>query len=215
MPYGSGNQTLNISYTQNSTASNVNKHYRDVIQTGIVWGGALSITGGGATVDIAPFILSIQCSTGEVVRVQTTSVVTVTPTAALPYIIYRLTWTNDAANYGTFEVLADDGNFNGNTVYANDIVFGLCGFTGPLVTSLISTNRSYAAYDKNKDLHVGRDAVVVRNATIGAILQCGTNIVLPVDAAPAGPVKGSCYFDSVANKLYVHNGVGWKSTTLT
>lgn len=212
--YGPGNQTLNISYTQNFTSSDVNKHYRDAISTGILWGGSITTTGSD-TIDVAPFILLYQCTTGELIRVQSVSSVAVTTTeTTAEYLVYNLSWANDATNYGTFSAKADDGNFNGNDIYANEIVFGKVVYGGGIITSVDLTNRSYPLYDVNKNLFIKNDSDMRGNVTIGEVLQCGTDIILPVDSAPSSPVKGSCYFDSATSKLWIYTGAAWIQTTL-
>jgi len=214
MPYGSGNQTLSIAYNQTFTSSDANKHYKDILSTGIYWGGAVSITGAN-TVSIAPFILLIQCTTGEVVRVQTTAAVTVTTTeTTAEYIVYSLSWANSATNFGTFSAKDDDGNFNGNDIYSNEIVFGKASYGGGVITSINLLNRSYPVFDINKNLYVVGVAAFRDDVNIAGILSCDTEIVLPVDVAPGTPVKGSCYFDSATSKLYVYTGAAWISTTL-
>jgi hypothetical protein len=208
-------EILSIAYSQEASSSNFNKHFSDILSTGIYYGGAVSITGAN-TVSIDPFILLYQCTTGEIVRVyrNTTTTVTTTETTA-EYIVYSLSWINDSTNTGSFSAKSDDGNFNGNNIYANEIVFGKAVYGGGIITSIDLTNRSFPLYDTtNFNLTVKGDAQINGAVTLLDILQCGSDIILPVDSAPSSPVKGSCYFDSVTSKLYIYTGAAWISTTL-
>lgn len=225
MSAGSGDQTLTFPYTFDLDADVINRYLYKILQPGITEGGLLT-NPSGDDVTIAPFTLFFQCSTGEMVKVQTTSDVTITTTETDCYLVYTLNWDDSTDHFGTFR--ADESA----DIFSNEIIFGKAIYTLGSITGFDYTERSYALVDVDKnvnvsgdltchndttiknDLTVENDLVVTNNVTITEVLTCGDDIVLPSSAATT-PVSGSCYFDDATDTLFVYNGVGWVSTVLT
>jgi hypothetical protein len=143
---GEGNQELIFSYDHDATSSDFNKKFNKILKPGVYWGGGLT-NPSGHDVDIANFILLIECSSGEMVRVQTSAIASVTVAEATPYIVYTLSWVNDENNAGTFRADSDDGNFNGNNIYENEIVLGKATYSGGVITGFDYTEKTIGSID--------------------------------------------------------------------
>jgi len=222
---GLGDQQLSFAYDHAATASEFNKRLTDIIKPGLYKGGLLT-NPSGDNVEIATFTALVRCSSDELVKVETSTAVTISVSELKPYVTYILHWQDDKDNSGDFSSKADDGLFNGSEIFSNEIVFGKAIYSGGVITGFDYTDRTRGTCDADGNIWVDsnisikgnasiqQNATVGGNVTISQVLSCNGAINLPT-AIPSSPTTGSCYFDSVTGTLYIYDGSAWLSTVLT
>jgi len=120
MPENKGTQTVSLIHYTAATSPNVNKRHQDIRELGIYQGGRLTAVV-DKSVSLSSLIAEISDGTYQV-KVETTTVVSLTAVEATPYFVLRWTYTGAASDY--MEILAVA------TPLTNDLVIGKCIFTG-------------------------------------------------------------------------------------
>ena len=127
MPLDVGSQRISLKYGAAGNSQEINNRFVDIKPKGIYSGGYLTISD-ATHAAISPMVCEISGLDGSSiehqVRVATTTAVTLTVSAALPYIILRWSYTGDTADY--MELLA----VAGGSIQAYDLIVGKCTFAG-------------------------------------------------------------------------------------
>lgn len=154
-----GNQNIYTLYGQDATASNVNKRLSKIIQEGIYEGGTLYIDSGNDIL-IGVFVVFIRGASGQAVKIETTTNISLTLSEATPYIIGRYSWNNSATNYMDVYAVAEGSIAN------NDIVFGKGVYVGGVLTSFDYSDKTWGLSTTDGDVHVMNDIDIKRHAIV-------------------------------------------------
>jgi hypothetical protein len=122
MPADVGNQTLSLKFGAVGNSREVNERFVNVRPVGIYSGGYLSLVD-ASNASLSPLVCEIGDGTHQL-RIETTSAVTVAVASATPYVVLRWSYTGTSSDY--MQILA----VAGGSVLTNDVVVGLCTFTG-------------------------------------------------------------------------------------
>ena len=148
-----GNQTIYTIYAQDATSSNFNKRFSKIVQEGVYDGGTLCIDSGDDIL-IGVFTAYARSSSGEAVKIETSSTVSVTLAEATPYVIGRFVWANNASNYLDFYAVAS------GDIASNDIVFGKGVYVGGVLTSFDYDDKTYGLIDSDKNVYISGNLYV-------------------------------------------------------
>jgi hypothetical protein len=125
MPADIGGQTLSLKYQSAGNSQEINERFVGVRQTGIYSGGLLTVVD-----DTHASLATLVCEIGDgthQVRVETTSVVSVTVGVGTPYVILRWSYTGNTSDF--MEILA----VASGSVLSTDLVVGKCSFAGSVL----------------------------------------------------------------------------------
>lgn len=177
-----GNQTITYAYQHDATSEEVNKKFSKVIKTGIYEGASLSVASN--VISITAFEAIARTSTGQLIKIVTSTTITsdvdaavpnIPLTAANPYIIGNFTWANQTTSYMDFEAksLAN--------IASNDIVFGKAIFSGADITGFDLTRRTYGLIDQENNIYGNSIALTTLNTPVSGIVGSGLVITGEID----------------------------------
>jgi len=122
MPLDKGTQEVTLKYYDPANANEVNARFQDIRQTGIYSGGRLTVVDGPTkAASLSPLVCEISDGTHQV-KVETTTVVSITADVAKPYVVLK--WTYSGATSDYMEIL------NVAAPSVNELVVAKCSFTG-------------------------------------------------------------------------------------
>lgn len=128
-----GSQTVDMKFHAERTSANINSRFKDIRPVGIYKGGYLAVAD-TTHATLTPLTCEISDGTYQV-RVSTASNVTLTVSAATPYIILRWTYSgSETADYMQILAVA----YSSTT--ANDIIVGKCTFSSGNLIGFSYTN---------------------------------------------------------------------------
>ncbi len=120
MPTNVGDQTVSIIYHNIANSSVVNKRHKGIRKTGIYAGGYITLVP-PLNVSISPLICEVTDGTHQV-RIQTAEAVNIAVASGTPYVVLRWVYAGAVSDYMQILAVA--------TPATNDLVVGLCSFTG-------------------------------------------------------------------------------------
>lgn len=137
-----GNQEIHIKYNSDLTSSDFNKLLTDVISPGIYSGGSLAIVLGN-NVNLLPFMCMVKTPSGQLVKIETSSSISIDMVSTTPYVVGTYVWLNEEENYMDFSV-KDLGS-----ILATDIIFAKGIFAGANLTSFDYSEANYGIQKDN------------------------------------------------------------------
>ncbi len=124
-----GNQIIYIQHDGSASSSNICKQFKDIIEEGIISGGELTHLSGN-TINLAPCVVTFRCSTGELIKLETSENIEIEVSEENPYIIGNFTWVNTLNNYADFLSKSFED------LYENDVIFGKAVYETGSITSI-------------------------------------------------------------------------------
>lgn len=139
-----GDQNITFDYKNPATGVSFNKLLYQTIPTGI-YGDLPSLTKvDNTSVEIDPFFAILSDSTNKLsVKVNVTSTATATVSSSTPLIVIRYVWSESSENYAEIVGIDEDD------LDEDDVVIGLCSFTGSVLSSDFDTTVQYDSNRKN------------------------------------------------------------------
>lgn len=135
-----GSQIITLDYFAPANSTEVNKRNLNIMPTGIYDGGILSIVN-NSTCQVSTFVAEISDGTYQV-RCETQSTVNVSVAAATPYVVIR--WSYNAVQNQNFSQILAVATPN-----SNDLIIGLCEFTGANLSGFDYVDSDFPRSDAN------------------------------------------------------------------
>lgn len=154
-----GNQIISWKYKSDFTASLINKILAKLIAPGIFEGGTLTVYSATvARLDV--FVAAILCPTGQLVKITTQELISITVDEDTPYIAVKMDWEDSATNYADIVQLASED------ITSNHVIFGKCLFTAGSLTGFDLTQRTVGYITRINNIDTSIATLISRCATI-------------------------------------------------
>jgi len=130
-----GNQILSYDYKEEAKGIKFNRINYKIAPRGVYYGGTFTKVD-DSLINMSTMMLVVEDATsGVAVRIETSSVASVSVSNATPIIIGRFTWLNVENNYMDFLAVAE------GSILSSDIILGKCVYAGAVLSSTFDYSR--------------------------------------------------------------------------